>query len=340
MTPKIYTLNQIGQRENVEDFISSQQPGMPPVFIVCDGVGGNNFGEVASQKAVESFYQTLSTQYINIQNLASFRKCIGHALFKFTTSMQDFIIENPVGKNASSTLTAVLLKNGVAYLAWCGDSRIYHIRKGEILYRTKDHSLVQELVNNNVITEQEAIVHPQKNVITKSLHAHTDQDDIELHEIRNVQAGDFLLLCTDGLLEQFTEERLKETLIAHPGDETPQYDKLIDEICAGKTHDNYSMILVQYPPVKKRTRWFALVAALILAGALGYFFLFGGKRAATQEAVPVKNEVRPDSTALSPDTTVQKRSGFKTLSDTGDNKKVDTKKPVKPLPQATKTKNK
>ena len=167
MSFEIYTLNEIGARANVEDAISPKTPATQPVFIVCDGVGGNNFGEVASKIAVESFFQTLTTQYININNDTSFKKCLGHSLFKFSNSLLAFIEENPTGKNASTTLTTIVIKGDKASIAWCGDSRIYHIRNGQILYRTKDHSLVQELLNNKVITENEALNHPQKNVITK-----------------------------------------------------------------------------------------------------------------------------------------------------------------------------
>jgi serine/threonine protein phosphatase PrpC len=330
MTPRIYTLNQIGQRENVEDSISKWQPGMQPVYVVCDGVGGNNFGEVASQKAVDSFYQTLTSQYININNLNSFRKCMGHALFKFTAALQDFIAENPVGKNASSTLAVVALTNKQAFIAWCGDSRIYHIRDGEILYKTKDHSLVQELVNNNVITEQEAMVHPQKNVITKSLHAKTAIEDIEFHEIKNLQPGDFLLMCTDGLLEHCTEERLNEILRTPDPGNPVSYDKVINEICFGRTHDNYSMILVQYPPKKKSFKWAALVSILLIAGVLGYFLVFGKKSSGTAPVTPVKETVQQDTTAKSPDTTAAKRSGFKTLTSSETITKKDTVRKNKP----------
>jgi protein phosphatase len=308
MQNEIYILNEIGNRENLEDAVSPGKTGKSPVFAVCDGVGGNNFGEVASQKAVESFYQTLSSQYINIQHLTSFKKCIGHSLFKFTTSLQDFINEHPAGKNASSTLTAVLIKNDTAYLAWCGDSRIYHFRNGEILYRTKDHSLVQELVDNNVITEKEAIHHPQKNVITKSLHARTDLEDIQLHEIKRIEPGDFFLLCTDGLLEQCTEEKLRQT-IRHPAaGETRDFSSIINQICTGKTQDNYSMILVCHSANRKKRKWAFFGISLLLAGAGLFLLLNAGKSKDNTKSATGKETVTPKPKADSS----LKKSNFKT----------------------------
>lgn len=270
MNQDIFILNEIGGRDNLEDAVSPSAGGKYPVYVVCDGVGGNNFGEVASQQAVNSFYQTLSSQYINISNLSSFRKCIGHALFKFTSLLNDFITENPTGKNASSTLTAVLLKEDTAYIAWCGDSRIYHVRDGEILFRSRDHSLVQELVDNQVITEAEAAHHPQKNVITKSLHSKTDAEDIQLHMIPHMAKGDFILLCTDGLLEQCTEDILKQMLGQDPGD---KYDRLINGICQGKTQDNYSMILVRQNRQKRKPRWILFTVLAAIAGIAAFLLL-------------------------------------------------------------------
>ena len=306
MQNEIYILNEIGNRENLEDAISPVHPGKPPVFVVCDGVGGNNFGEVASQKAVESFYQTLCSQYINIQHLPSFKKCIGHSLFKFTTVLQDFITEHPTGKNASSTLTALLIKNQSAFLAWCGDSRIYHFRKGEILFRSRDHSLVQDLVDNQLITEKEAAHHPQKNVITKSLHQKTDAADIQLHEIKKMEAGDFLLLCTDGLLEQCTEERLMQIFKNESAKQTTNYAAVINTICAGHTQDNYSMMLIRYAGQRKGRKWIYLLAILLVSLAAAILLLPG-------KPANKKNET-PKDTGVSKITADSntRRSNFKT----------------------------
>lgn len=312
MNQDIFLLNEIGGRDNLEDAVSPSANGKYPVYVVCDGVGGNNFGEVASRQAVTSFYQTLSSQYINISNLSSFRKCIGHALFKFTSLLGDFITENPTGKNASSTLTVVLLKDDTAYLAWCGDSRIYHFRNGEILYRSRDHSLVQELVDNQVITEEEAAHHPQKNVITKSLHSKTDIEDIQLHVIPQLAKGDFFLLCTDGLLEQCTEPVLKNMLAQDKKEGRNRYDQLINDICKGRTQDNYSMILVRQNRQKKRPRWILFAVLALMAGITAFLLINGSgssaSGAASSKPVPTDTAVRAASTDSLP-----RKSNFKSV---------------------------
>lgn len=200
----------------------------------------------------------------------------------------------------------VLLKDDTAYLAWCGDSRIYHFRNGEILYRTRDHSLVQELVDNKVITEEEAAHHPQKNVITKSLHGKTELEDIQLHVIPHLSKGDFFLLCTDGLLEQCNEPTLKTLFAQDKKDGRTRYDQLINNICSGNTQDNYSMILVRQNRQKNKPRWivFTLLALLAVFSAL---LLVKGAGKKSTEVLPPK-----DTTVRSPQPdTLQRKSNFK-----------------------------
>lgn len=242
MNLDVFTLNQIGGRKNIEDTISPSHysPDKPPVFVVCDGVGGNRHGEVASAIASQCFYEVFSKQYA--QNPKRLDLLLQKALKAYQDELAMFVEKNPMSANASTTLTLMVLYQNKAFIAWCGDSRIYHLRQNTICYQTKDHSLVAQLVARGDITETEAQTHPQRNVITRCLHLHTSINEIETCIIDNLQEGDLLLACTDGLLEQFTEQVFLPFFASW--DAHKDYATAINHICVNKTKDNYSMYLV------------------------------------------------------------------------------------------------
>lgn len=239
---KIYCLNELGQRKNNEDSI------MPPsgqallgnrLFLVCDGVGGNARGEVASELSCRYFNdyfdhhlqreEQLNTDFIN----AARDWVIRH--------FHSYIEEQEHAENMSTTLTLAYLKQDSVFVAWCGDSRIYLIRNGEVVFQSTDHSLVNELVRRGDITVEEALTHPHRNVITRSLQARIPYAEIQTEELFDIQENDYLLLCTDGLLEQITPEVLR-TLLSVPEDE--HMIEQFQAYCYQQTRDNYSMYLI------------------------------------------------------------------------------------------------
>ncbi len=242
MTVNTFSLNKIGGRKNVEDAIMPKQfkPQDPKLFIVCDGVGGSSFGEVASDLAVTSFYETFKKQVIAKDT--DFEKILHQSLALFRQKVNEFVATNPEAANTSTTLTLLTLQNDKAYVAWCGDSKIFQLRNGKPVYKTTDHSLVAELTAQGVITEAEAEKHPQRNIITRSLNSQTKPTDIEYTVLTDIQTQDWFLLCTDGLMEQFTENLFSVVLNKYDG--KIKYDDVIEKICFGKTKDNYSMYLV------------------------------------------------------------------------------------------------
>ncbi|MCU7551419.1 protein phosphatase 2C domain-containing protein [Chitinophagaceae bacterium LB-8] len=281
----VFSLNEIGGRANLEDSIS---PVHPHVFVVCDGVGGNSAGEVASAEAVNSFYHLFSSRYLTIKSVDDFRQLIQDALEDFRQAISRFIAINPTAKSTSTTLTLMVLHEGKAYLAWCGDSRIYHIRHGEVAFRTKDHSLVQELLSKGVINETEAERHPQRNVIVRSLNVQTKAEQIDTIVLEDLREGDWLLLCTDGLMEQFKENLFPAYL--NDLDTNTNYAMQIRSICEGRTKDNYSMHLVHYRSEqntkdrRKKSRLLLWILPAVLTILLSFYVLFGGKGGKTQEA--------------------------------------------------------
>jgi len=309
-----YTLNEIGGRKNVEDTLYPKafKHGDHRVFIVCDGVGGSNFGEVASQIAAEVFYAAVAGK--TIASKSDFDKLIKQAVVRFKDAVQDFIQQNPSAEGTSTTFTmAVPTENGT-YIAWCGDSRIYQLKNGKIQYKTNDHSLVAELVSQGIITEQQAETHPQRNVITKSLSQHTKQADIETAVI-HPKAGDMLLMCTDGLLEHFNEREFESMFAKF--DAQFDYAKAIDAICTNRTKDNYSMYLLHFDNLSNK-RSGLLKAALIMLIAAVFFWLSG---TGTKQGAEDIDAIKVDSLSKEDDNTPLINLG-KTRKDSSAEKKA------------------
>jgi len=172
------------------------------LFIVADGIGGRQDGEIASAIAVKVTAQRVEQNDIEESTpLEVLREAfyeVNHILYK-AGKKQD-------GGGMGTTMTAALVSNEKIYLAHVGDSRAYHIDACGMQRLTEDHSLVGELVKDGSITAQEAEHHPQKNILIRSL----GQDGLVTVDEKEIdwQKGDYLLLCTDGLSNMIEEEEL------------------------------------------------------------------------------------------------------------------------------------
>ena len=168
------------------------------LFLVCDGMGGHNAGEIASAMAVRVFSGEM--RMCRWIDGASMRRAVERA--NSAVHARSRCVEQYSGMG--TTFTALALGNGSAYIAHVGDSRAYLIRNGAIMRVTVDHTLVEELVLRGVITPREARVHPKRNYITRALGT-GERVEVDLVQL-NVRAGDVFLLCYDGL-SNHVEER-------------------------------------------------------------------------------------------------------------------------------------
>ncbi len=181
------------------------------VYMVADGVGGNNSGEVASRTAVVQIAGFVNDNDIREnttpdQIFGYLAEAIGTA----NGAIYDLGKDQPQYRGMATTIVVAYLFRGEGYIGNVGDSRAYLFRQGELSRVTKDHTYVNELIDKGVITEDEAESHQQKNVITKALGAEPavspDFYKLPLH------SGDVLILCTDGLYGEVGEERMLEVL--------------------------------------------------------------------------------------------------------------------------------
>ena len=174
-----------------------------PLFVVADGMGGAQAGEVASGLAAETFARGLSDDGTPEQRL---EERVREANRRIHERQQGDRSLHGMG----TTITAAYLDGDELALAHVGDSRAYLLRDGELSRLTRDHTLVEELVRRGELTEQEAAEHPQRSIITRALGPEEDVE-IDLFTHR-VHAGDVLLLCSDGLTGMIDEQEVQEIL--------------------------------------------------------------------------------------------------------------------------------
>jgi protein phosphatase len=236
--------------------------------MVCDGVGGESQGEVASRLVCTTLRAFLEKEKpLRGQE----KECIQKAIQYANQQLITYAASHPSAARMSTTLALVWLAERSVITAWCGDTRIHHIRKGRVLWKSRDHSLVSELVSRGEISEEEARVHPQKNIITRCLNPVKANNTVDFHEIRNFQSGDYLLLCSDGLLEKINEEAIGRIL---GNEKEPDKAKGFLSCCQGVTRDNYSMYLIQarqLPPPQPPYTWG--LACFLLLGLILLFLI-------------------------------------------------------------------
>lgn len=213
-------------------------------IILCDGVGGSEHGEVASQTSAKVIGEYLTE--VLAQNDFVSKEDMQQAVTLAHDELDRIDTEpNESGRvSMATTLTCVCFHKDGILAAHMGDSRIYHIRPGQgLLYQTDDHSLVNALLKAGELTPEEAKTFPRKNVIIRALQPHGERRfKAECHQLTDVQSGDYIFLCSDGVLEQVNDERLVEVLSMDCSDEEKL--ELLQAESLDKTRDNYTAYLI------------------------------------------------------------------------------------------------
>ncbi|MDD4699721.1 MAG: Stp1/IreP family PP2C-type Ser/Thr phosphatase [Oscillospiraceae bacterium] len=165
--------------------------------VVCDGMGGTSGGNIASAMAVKVISETILNSIHSGNYSGSIKNVLESAIYNANIAVFDKARENSDLSGMGTTVVALIINNGMAYIAHAGDSRAYLINGDNITQITRDHSIVQSMIENGQITSEEARFHPSKNVITRALGI-GDVVDTEFTEVK-LNSNDKLLLCTDGL---------------------------------------------------------------------------------------------------------------------------------------------
>lgn len=191
---------------NQDSFIIGKMDDGSIWAVVCDGMGGANGGNVASRMAVDNLSASLKSGYRPNMSESSVKNLLFTAVAAANIRVFDKSREDSSLNGMGTTVVAVLICDSIAYIAHAGDSRAYLLSNNVLTQLTRDHSIVQNMVEDGKLTTEEARVHPRKNVITRALGVEESVDaEFTVVDLSN---GDSLLLCTDGLTNYATPDEI------------------------------------------------------------------------------------------------------------------------------------
>jgi serine/threonine protein phosphatase PrpC len=220
MNFSIHQASHIGNRKYNQDRVAFAYSKDALLLVLADGMGGHLHGEVAAGIAMETFVEAFG-RHAHITDPLGF-------LSETMLAAHQRIMNLPQHKDHAfpgTTCVAALVQDGRLYWGYAGDSRLYLLRNGELLVKTRDHSMVQQWLDWGVIDEEEARNHPRRNQITNCLGGVEDMFEIQLGEPVALQSGDVLLLCSDGLCGPLLDKELFAAFSNSPVDKA--LDKLI-----------------------------------------------------------------------------------------------------------------
>lgn len=314
---KAYNLQELGQRTNQEDSLFpalGKSTSDDRLFVLCDGMGGHEKGEVASATVCATLSRVILSAWHPDEVLSDelFLQALSAAYDALDAK------DNGEERKMGTTLTFLCLHSSGATVAHIGDSRIYQLRPASknsparIVFRTQDHSLVNDLVKIGEITEEEAKHHPQKNVITRAMQPcqeHRAKADIA--HLTDILPGDYFYMCSDGMLEEASDENILN-IITKPNATDEQKLEMLRNVTE-ENKDNHTAHLIHIDkvegdasiasneeshspvkgiwitpdfnkPKKKRKVWPWIVGIAIIAviAAAASFFMCGGKNSASE----------------------------------------------------------
>lgn len=206
------------------------------LWIVADGMGGHAAGDVASQLICQCL-----ANLVHPKTLAAFVGAVDAELIAVNDRLLALSKEELNDQTIGSTVVALLAHGRHCAFLWAGDSRIYRLRNGDLRMVMQEHTQAEELVEQGVITAEEAEDHPTFNVLTRAVGAqHPLYVDIDLAE---VERGDLFVLCSDGLNKGVSDPEIKALI--DPSDLSGSADRLVDKAIDQGSRDNVTVMLVQ-----------------------------------------------------------------------------------------------
>ncbi len=239
----------IGGRKSNQDRVGYAHANDTLLMIVADGMGGHLNGEIAAEIAVRVLIERFNREArIVLSNPAEF---LCGALEAAHLAIGEYTRRHKLAEHPRTTCVACVVKQSIAYWCHAGDSRLYLLRNGRLYKRTRDHSRVQRMIDDGLISEDQALTHPDRNKIYSCLGG--DQlPAISLSEGTELKGGDILLLCSDGLWGMLTPAEF-EAAVAEKSLKLalPKLIRKSTDRAAGQG-DNLSVIALQWPgPLEK-----------------------------------------------------------------------------------------
>lgn len=240
----IHQSSRSGGRPVNQDRVAYSYSKNAVLLVLADGMGGHHHGEVAAQLAVKmltgAFQQAAKPELDDVTDF------LQTEIVKLHEAIHQLAENRGLDETPKTTLVVGILQNNTLYCAHIGDSRLYHFRHGKRLFRTEDHSIVQMMLKQGKLDAVSVMHHPDRHKIYNCLGSELPPT-IEIAPSRQLQAGDQILLCSDGLWSQLSDERIQDILhtglgVAHA------VPSLLDaaEKLGGKNMDNLSAVGVQW----------------------------------------------------------------------------------------------
>ena len=212
------------------------------ICVVCDGMGGAAGGKLASRIAVDTFMTEMQKVLRRDMTPEQLREASSYAVVLANRAIRDAAEASVDCRGMGTTLVSAVSYDGGAVLSNVGDSRAYHITADGIQRVTKDHSLVESMVDRGDITAEEARHHPNRNLITRALGP--DMSALSDEYICPLEPGDFLLLCSDGLVDTVTDQEMLFEVI-HGDDLNTCLDRLLAISKSHGASDNVTAVLMK-----------------------------------------------------------------------------------------------
>lgn len=264
---KLFAGTDVGLRDNNEDNFTvcpdlTQNEWMMPadhqqvislgergcLMVVADGMGGQNAGEVASAIAIETVQSMLAPENLSDKVLtksSTIKDYLKKVVSKADSNVKKYSEEHPEAEGLGSTIVMAWVIGNKAYIAWLGDSRAYALVSGQGIKRlSKDHSYVQQLVDEGKLTDIEAMNHPNSNIITRSLGDTSQKAKADVEEY-SLQDGEIILLCSDGLCGVCTDDEIAGVLTEEANDLQVCKEQLTDIALDNGGSDNITIALMQ-----------------------------------------------------------------------------------------------
>lgn len=208
--------------------------------VVCDGMGGAAGGNIASSLATKVISEKINVSYRENMKDASIKNMLDTALTAANIEVYDMASEKAELRGMGTTVVCAIVKDNQAFIAHAGDSRAYVLGGGTINQVTTDHSMVQDLLDRGKITSEQALHHPNKNIITRAVGVE-NYIDIDFDQV-DLADDSTLLLCTDGLSNYVTDEQIVE--LTSDGKHYAFADRLVNEANKNGGGDNITVVVI------------------------------------------------------------------------------------------------
>ena len=229
-------------RSENQDAYAAFTVGSYSAAVVCDGMGGTNGGRIASSIAVEQFEKELRAVLQENAEEEQLRQAMLYAISLANDAIRREAAKNADYQHMGTTLVCALAREDLVMVGNIGDSRAYYITAGDIRQISRDHSVVENMVEKGDITPQEARRHPSRNLITRALGPDISADCDGY--ICPMNAGQYLLLCSDGLVNTVTDQEMLFEIV-HGGDLDTCLDRLLHISKSQGAPDNVTAVLMQ-----------------------------------------------------------------------------------------------